>query len=231
MRRNKNSHIYIAMLSMLLLVSIHLWPGTLKGKITTKAKKKMPRRVAQRYPGKHKQPAKPVRPLPAVILVMGKVPGHPAPAQAKKYQMVQENFDFKPPLLIIPVNASVDFPNRDPEFHNVFSYSKIKRFDLGRYHQGESKRVKFPKPGIGKIYCEIHEWMRAAIVVVESPFYATADEEGNYIIQNIPAGTYKLLVWKMDHKRAKREVKIPATGTVEMVFSLPQQKKKTPALR
>lgn len=225
MRNDRTSKRYAIVIIMLMLISFPLWSGTLKGTITTKANKKIPRKVANRYPGKHNQPAKPVRPLPAVILIMGMVAGHPAPKPAKKYQMVQENYEFKPSTLIIPVHASVEFPNRDPEFHNVFSYSKIKRFDLGRYHQGESKTVEFPKAGIGKVYCEIHEWMRAAIIVVENPFYAMADKDGNYIIENIPKGTYELLVWKMDHKQASEKVTIPASGTVELNFSLPQQKK------
>jgi plastocyanin len=226
---NRNKYkIIVFMITISLLFSFPLWSGAIKGKVTTKAKKKIPRRVAQRYPGKHSQPAKPVPPLPAVVMIMGKVRGFPAPKPAKTYKIAQEHFEFKPNLLVIPVSASVEFPNLDAEFHNVFSYSKLKRFDLGRYHQGESKTVKFGKPGIGKIYCEIHEWMRAAIVVVESPFYATADKEGNYIIDNIPEGTYRLLVWKMDHKRAIQEVKVPAKGTVELNFSLPHQRSKTP---
>ena len=212
-----------AVAAMVLVVPATLWTGTIKGKITTIEKKSRTRRVAKRYAGKHSQPAGKLEPIPALVILMGKVPGFPIKKTSGKLEMVQNNFAFKPGLLIVPINSTVEFPNEDKEFHNVFSYSRIKRFDLGRYHQGESKSVTFNKPGIGKIYCEIHEWMRAVIAVVENPFYGVADEKGNYIIKNIPKGKYQLLIWKIDHKRSIQEVEIPQQGTMELNFSLPHQ--------
>jgi plastocyanin len=223
----KCKFIYFA-LALLLVLPLMGHAGTIKGKVVTKARKRIPRRVAQRYPGKHKQPPGQLEPIPAVVLIEGAVKGYPAPKPSQPLTIVQKDFKFQPPLLVVPVNSTVEFPNRDLEFHNVFSYSRTKRFDLGRYHQGESKSVQFDNPGIGKIYCEIHEWMRAAVVVVENPFYTVADKEGNYEIKNIPAGTYRLLVWKMDHKKAGREVKIPAKGILELNFALPETKPKRP---
>jgi len=216
----------LAIAGLVLTLTLPAMAGTLKGKITTKTQKKIPRRVAQRYPGKHTQPAKPMEPVPAVVVIMGKIKGFPPPKVTKPLKMAQQDYSFKPSLLVVPVNSNVEFPNFDPEFHNVFSYSKTKRFDLGRYHQGESKSVHFTKPGIGKIYCEIHEWMRAAVVVVENPFYAVADSQGNYEIKGIPAGTYQVLVWKMDHKRSIQEIVVPATGVLEKDFALPEKESK-----
>jgi len=207
-----------------LITPIMLTAGNLKGKVLTKAEKQIPRRTAQRYPGKHNRPPGKLVPIPAVVVLMGPVKGFPLNKPTQPLIMEQKSFDFIPPLLVVPLGADVEFPNRDDDFHNVFSYSKLKRFDLGRYHKGESKTVTFTKPGIGKVYCEIHEWMRAAVVVVENPFYTTVDKDGNYEIKNIPAGTYKFLIWKMDHKQAVRSVTIPANGTVTRDFSLPQKK-------
>jgi hypothetical protein len=127
---------------------------------------------------------------------------------------------------VIPVDTEVAFPNMDLEFHNVFSYSKTRRFDLGRYHKGESKSVHFTRPGIGKIYCEIHQWMRAVVVVVENPFYAIADENGSFEIKGIPQGTYQLLIWKIDYKQAIKEIKVPGKGVVELDVTLPEEKSK-----
>lgn len=218
--------ILVTGLWVLVLLSLHVEAGTIKGKIISK--KIIPRRVAVRYPGKHSQKPRELESIPALAMILGPVKGFPPPKFTGTAKIVQKDFKFQPPLLVVPVNTTVEFPNEDLEFHNVFSYSKIKRFDLGRYHKGESKSVHFDKPGIGKIYCEIHEWMRAVIVVIENPFCAAADKDGYYEIKNIPKGTYQLLVWKIDHKRVMRKIDVPAAGTLELNFTLPEKKKKGP---
>jgi len=196
--------------------------GTIKGKVISK--KSDSRRVMQRYPGKQQQIAGELEPIPAVAMILGTVNGFPPPPPPKPARIIQKDLKFQPPLLVIPVDTEVDFPNEDMEFHNVFSYSKTRRFDLGRCHKGESKSVRFTKPGIGMVYCEIHQWMRAAVVVVENPFYAASDETGNFEIKNVPAGTYKLLIWKIDHKKAVKEVTVTEKGTVELTIALPEEK-------
>lgn len=216
--------VFIIIAAALVITPMHLWAGDIKGTVNTK--KNGSKKVAQRYPGKHAQMSGELEPIPAVIMVLGPVKNHPPPKPAPKQEIVQKDLKFLPPLLVIPVNSVVNFPNHDPEFHNVFSYSKTKRFDLGRYPKGESKSVKFTNPGIGKIYCEIHQWMRAAIVVVENPFYATAGQNGNYEIKNIPKGTYDVLFWKIGHKKAIKEIEVPAKGTVEINVTLPEEKSK-----
>lgn len=218
--------IFAGMLAVVLVLVFNadLNAGTVKGKVVTK--KDVPRRTARRYPGKHSQKPGKLEPIPAVVMITGPIKGFPPPKPPKNPEIVQKDFAFKPSLLVVPVDTVVSFPNRDMEFHNVFSYSKTKRFDLGRYHQGESKSVRFDKPGIGKIYCEIHEWMRAVIVVVENPFYAVTDAGGHYEIKDIPGGTYELMVWKIDHKRAAKTIIVPPEGTLELDFSLPVDKSK-----
>ena len=102
-------------------------------------------------------------------------------------RLAQQDTTFVPAALVITVGTTVDFPNRDPFFHNVFSYSKTKRFDLGRYPRGESKEVRFDSPGIVKVYCEVHKSMRSLVAVVESPFHAVADSLGRFVIRDVPS--------------------------------------------
>lgn len=213
---------YLFVFSVVFFLNFSLYSGDIKGKISSE--KKTARKVVQRYPGKHVKSAKKLEPLPAIIMLLGPVKGHPPSKPLQNAKIIQKNFQFEPQLLIVPINSKVEFPNMDTEFHNVFSYSKIKRFDLGRYHKGESKTVTFKKPGVGKIYCEIHEWMRAAIIVVENPFYTVADMKGYYEIKNIPPGTYEFLIWKIDHKKQISEIVISEKGISEINFSLPEKK-------
>jgi phosphatidate phosphatase APP1 len=84
----------------------------------------------------------------------------------------------------------------DLVFHNVFSYSKTKKFDLGRYGKGESKQVMFNKPGLVKVFCEIHKTMRAYVLVLETPYFTTTDDKGYFIIEDVPDGRYTLHVWQ-----------------------------------
>jgi len=119
-------------------------------------------------------------------------------------------------VLVIPVGTSVDFPNQDPFFHNVFSYSSAKRFDLGRYPRGESRRVVFDRPGVVKVYCEIHQWMRSAVVVVENPFHAEVGTDGSFSIAGVPPGRYRLAVWDFDRGQRTVEVAVPAQGSARV---------------
>ena len=110
--------------------------------------------------------------------------------------MAQKDKMFVPSVLAVGVGYTVEFPNLDPFFHNVFSYSKTKQFDLGRYPKGESERVTFDKPGIVKVFCEIHYSMRAYVHVLETPYFAASDEKGNFAIKNVQPGDYTLNIWQ-----------------------------------
>ena len=124
--------------------------------------------------------------------------------------MAQADTAFSPAALAIPVGTTVSFPNKDTFFHNVFSYSGSARFDLGRYPRGQAKEVTFDKPGIVKVYCEVHEFMRAIIVVTESPFHAVVDQTGAFRIDGIPPGRYRFVVWHPDLDPVEREVEVVA---------------------
>ena len=107
----------------------------------------------------------------------------------------QRDMMFRPLVLPVIAGTTVDFPNNDDLYHNVFSYSQPREFDLGRYPQGHMKSVKFDKPGIVKVYCDIHSYMYATIVVLKNPYFAVPDNDGTYRIDNVPAGTYILSFW------------------------------------
>jgi plastocyanin len=114
-----------------------------------------------------------------------------------KFRLVmdQKELTFVPHVLPILVGSIVEFPNSDPVYHNVFSFSKTKNFDLGRYPTGHSKTVTFNKPGLVKVYCDMHSQMNAFILVLANPYFTVSDEHGNYSIRDIPAGTYKVKAW------------------------------------
>ena len=117
--------------------------------------------------------------------------------------------------------ATVDFPNSDRIYHNVFSYSKARRFDLGRYPQGRSKSVRFDRPGIVRVFCDIHAHMSAFILVFAHPYFAATDAERRYRIARVPAGTYRLSVWTDGETRETRVVTVPAGETaVESDFEV-----------
>jgi plastocyanin len=132
--------------------------------------------------------------------------------------MDQRNEAFVPYALPIMVGTTVDFPNRDRTFHNVFSLSRVRSFDLGRYPRGESKSVRFDRPGVVRLFCEIHSRMSAYILVFAHHFFAATDTEGRYRIDAVPAGSYELSVWTDGRVRETRAVRVSAGGAVEADF-------------
>jgi len=109
--------------------------------------------------------------------------------------LTQKNKSFDPHLLVVRVGSVVDFPNRDPFFHNVFSLFDGKRFDLGLYEAGTTRHVRFDRAGVCYIFCNIHPEMSAVVIVVDTPYYAVASGSGSFSIPAVPAGRYQLHVW------------------------------------
>ena len=135
-------------------------------------------------------------------------------------RMNQKNERFIPHVLAIPVGAVVDFPNDDRTYHNVFSLSKTKRFDLGRYAAGHSKAVRFDQPGIVRVFCEIHSHMNAFILVFDHRFFAVTDDGGRFRIDRVPPGTYHVTAWYEGVAQQTQTVTVaPGTG-VEANFVL-----------
>jgi len=110
-------------------------------------------------------------------------------------QLVQKNKSFQPSLVVIPVGGMVEFPNRDPFFHNVFSLYEGKRFDLGLYESGTTRAVQFDKPGISFIFCNIHAQMSAVVIALATPYYGISDARGEITIPNVLPGRYQLQVF------------------------------------
>ena len=137
-----------------------------------------------------------------------------------RLRMDQRRETFVPRLLAIMTGTTVDFPNSDPIFHNVFSLSKPQRFDLGRYPQGRSKSVRFDKPGVVRVFCDIHSHMSAFIVVFSHPYFAVTDADGRYRIDGVPAGTYSVAAWYEGDTRDTRTVTVPESGAADADFTL-----------
>jgi plastocyanin len=113
----------------------------------------------------------------------------------KRPQVVQKNKSFQPHLTVVRVDSVVDFPNRDPFFHNVFSLFDGKRFDLGLYEAGATNSVRFDHVGVSYLFCNIHPEMSAVVVAVDTPYYGVSDKSGNIAIGSVPDGRYELHVW------------------------------------
>lgn len=122
--------------------------------------------------------------------------------------MVQQDTAFTPSALVVPVGGTVEFPNADPFFHNVFSYSSTQRFDLGRYPQGESKSVTFDETGVVSVFCEVHDKMRGVIIVTENPYHAVVGEDGSFRIEGIPPGEHRVAFWSADHRPVEETVTV-----------------------
>jgi plastocyanin len=124
----------------------------------------------------------------------------PAPAKPQQEpsqipRLVQKDKSFQPELLVIPAGGKVEFPNRDPFFHNVFSLFDGKRFDLGLYESGTTRFVTFDKPGISFIFCNIHAQMHAVVIALQTPYYAISDRRGELDIRNVAPGRYQMHVF------------------------------------
>lgn len=131
-----------------------------------------------------------------IIYIEGDFPNQPAPVTA---EISQQNRRFFPDTLWIPAGSTVSFPNLDPIFHNVFSLSKPKEFDLGNYPKDHTRTVVFSKPGVVFVNCHLHPNMSAAIVIGPNRWGAKADPDGKFTIAGIPAGSYSIVAW---HKSA-----------------------------
>jgi plastocyanin len=116
-------------------------------------------------------------------------------AEPPSYRINQRNRMFEPRLLVVPAGSTVEFPNYDPWFHNVFSSSGSRRFDLGLYDAGVQKAVRFDRPGVSYLFCSIHPEMMAIVLTVDSTYFAISDKTGHISIGNVPPGKYFLHVW------------------------------------
>ncbi len=151
----------------------------------------------------------------AVVYLEG---NFPAAASLPIAQMAQKNLAFLPPLLPVRVGTKVEFPNEDDTYHNIFSYSTVKRFDLGRYRANDLPVPSqiFDKPGIVTLRCDIHEHMRGAILVLDTPYFVMSDFSGNYQLLHLPAGKYLLKAWIDSKTTLQKEVQLDEGQTLHI---------------
>ncbi len=135
--------------------------------------------------------------------------------------MDQRNETFVPRLLAVTTGTVVDFPNSDRTYHNVFSLSRARRFDLGRYAAGKSKSVRFDRPGIVRVFCDIHSHMSAFVVVFNHPYFRVTDGDGRYRIDHVPPGTYTIVGWYEGEARVQRTISVAAGATTELDLVVP----------
>ncbi len=135
--------------------------------------------------------------------------------------MDQRNETFLPRLLAIQTGTTVDFPNSDFTFHNVFSLSRARRFDLGRYAAGKSKSVRFDRPGVVRVFCDIHSHMSAFVVVFNHPYFRVTDADGRFRIDQVPPGTYTVIGWYEGEARAQRSVTVTAGAVTDLELVVP----------
>jgi plastocyanin len=135
-------------------------------------------------------------------------------------RMDQRAEQFVPRVLAVTVGTTVDFPNNDKTFHNVFSLSRVRTFDLGRFAPGRTGSVRFDRPGIVPVFCDIHSHMSAYVLAFSHPFFAVSDDDGRYELHAVPPGTYALMVWSELGSAPARRVSVADGGVVEADFRI-----------
>ncbi|MCF7805533.1 MAG: carboxypeptidase regulatory-like domain-containing protein [Candidatus Marinimicrobia bacterium] len=136
--------------------------------------------------------------------------------QSDTVLMDQRDLTFTPHVLPIVAGSTVGFLNSDDVFHNIFSLSKTKKFNLGRYPAGEIQTVTFENPGRVDVFCDIHAAMSAVILIFDHSYFTTADADGNFTISDLPAGEYTVHFWHEDLDNITRDVTVPEDGTITL---------------
>jgi plastocyanin len=133
----------------------------------------------------------------------------------------QTNETFSPRVVAIPRGSTVEFPNFDPFFHNVFSLSRGSTFDLGRYPRGDSRARTFTSAGLVKVFCHLHSHMGASIMVFDHPFFSVPREDGSFVLEGVPPGTYSVSAWHERIGESTHEVRVAAGQRSTIEFILP----------
>jgi plastocyanin len=140
----------------------------------------------------------------------------PPQPQAARVVLDQRNLTFSPHVLAVRVGTTVEFPNNDKVFHNVFSFRDGKKFDLGMYPKGMSKRIVFDKPGLARLFCNIHPNMAAYVLAVDTPYFAVSNERGTFSIAGVPPGTYTYHAWRPGGPPLTGSITLDGNQTLEI---------------
>lgn len=177
------------------------------------------RPIPPRYENVPAHPIGPPPPPAAVVFLEGDFPAAPPSTNAV---LAQQHLQFEDGLLPVLAGTAVEFPNHDDLFHNVFSYSKPKRFDLGRYARGDTPPPQvFDRPGVVRLNCEIHPHMRATILVLDTPYFTRTDTNGAYRLTGLPAGRYLLKAWLDEKVVREHPVELGADSVLRVDFPAP----------
>ena len=147
----------------------------------------------------------------------------PTPVPPRRYELRQEGEVFLPHVLPVARGASIDFTNGDPFYHNVFSLSRAGTFDLGRFPRGQSRDRQFTASGLVKVFCHLHSDMSAVIMVLDHPWFTTPQDDGGFVIENVPAGRHTVAAWheRVGEAKTPAPVDVPAGGEAAIEFVLP----------
>jgi plastocyanin len=160
-----------------------------------------------------KAPARGSDPRQAVVWFEPSAPPARAPKPPEEpFQLLTKHKEFTPRVLAVPVGSRVQFPNEDPILHNVFSVSPGNAFDLGIYRTGPRKEKRFDKPGVVRVYCNVHQAMVAYVLVLDTPYFATPAADGAFRLAGLPRGAGKLTVWHEQADPWSKDVTLPLTG-------------------
>jgi len=207
----------------ILSLIVSLTAGSIQAQVVIEGTVQLPkpsfdRGLNQRYATAPDIALAPTNPPAAVVYLEGDFKGQGSVPKSPA-QVAQKNVAFAPDLLPVLVGTAVEFPNMDETYHNVFSYSKFKRFDLGRFRKDEKPSVVvFDKPGAVTIHCEIHERMRGTILVLETPHFIKTDTAGKYRLEHLPPGSYVLKAWVAGDDVRQRPVELKTGMTLHVDF-------------
>jgi plastocyanin len=219
----------VSLVSGLLLLALHAMAGDVHGRalVTKRLSKKALSPIVYNLRGTATPLApretEPVNEFDRMVIILepDRSSSKPSPKSPVTEILNQQGAKFEPDLIVIPTGSTVEFPNLDPIFHNVFSLSKIQPFDLGYYPQSQSRAVKFTSPGVIQVYCHIHANMYAAIVVTASPWFQKPSSDGSFSFSNVPAGRYRLTAWHKIAGLHKVNVEVPETGAADVTIRVP----------
>jgi plastocyanin len=155
------------------------------------------------------------------VVVFLKDPPRSAAMAATRVRMLQVDEAFTPRVVAITRGSTVEFPNSDPFFHNVFSLSRGASFDLGRYPRGQSRARIFSTAGLVKVYCHLHSHMTASIMVFDHPYFTMPGAEGGFVIDGVPPGDHRISAWHERIGESPKEIRVEPGGTTRVEFSLP----------
>lgn len=203
---------------VLLLASVHVARGqaTIEGRVELPKNRTAPV-MTKRYEVVSKGGVLSTSPPLAIVYLEG------APAKGGSRttkEVTQKDMAFVPTLLPIEVGTKVEFPNEDNTYHNIFSYSPAKRFDLGRYPANErpAPSVVFDKPGLVTLRCDIHEHMRGLILVLDTPYFTTTDADGGFRLTGLPSGKYTVKAWIDSQTIKEKPVELKSGSTQQLNF-------------